>query len=342
MKDIIHIAFGVQDNDGSYSKYVGTTIISILENTKYKVCFHILHDNLFDDKNKLLLLNIVKKYNQLIVFHSVLIDKILIDFYKNTGMFYRLYLLEYGEINLDKVIYLDGDILVNKDINEIWNIDLKNYYCAVVKDVKMTRKALIDTRYYKNIGIDYKRYFNSGVIYFNCRLIKEKLKIREEIKRFFSKNKNVLMPDQDFLNYLFQKNVIFLDKKYNFIVDNIDDIKFRELENYSIIHFAGRYKPWNCKNKEIIFNYYRYFSKIVDNNEELCKYMSKIPEENFKKRGLKFSLLEYNKKNSIILSILCILKGLLPDKIFYKWGNYLWKYLKYKCLYNVYYIINRK
>ena len=42
----------MQDKDGMYTKYVGTTIISILKNTKHKICIHILHDETVDDEKK--------------------------------------------------------------------------------------------------------------------------------------------------------------------------------------------------------------------------------------------------------------------------------------------------
>ena len=189
MKEIIHIAFGLYDKDGMYSKYVATTMISLFKNTKYSVCVHILHDETLSEKRKNLLLDIANKYDQLIEFHLISIDETIRNLHKNVGMFYRLFIFE--KCNVDKIIYLDGDILVTKDIYDLWKIDITDYYCAVVKDIKKTRENIINTNYYRSIGINYELYFNSGVIYFNCKLIKEKFNIRKEVKNFFKKNKYV-------------------------------------------------------------------------------------------------------------------------------------------------------
>lgn len=341
MKEIIHIAFGLYDKDGMYSKYVATTMISLFKNTKCSICVHILHDETLSEKRKNLLLDIANKYDQLIEFHLISIDETIRNLHKNVGMFYRLFIFE--KCNVDKIIYLDGDILVTKDIYDLWKIDITDYYCAVVKDIKKTRENIINTNYYRSIGINYELYFNSGVIYFNCKLIKEKFNIRKEVKNFFKKNKYVSMLDQDFLNYLLQNRAKFINKKYNFIASNIDEIIEKDLEKYNIIHFAGPFKPWNCKNNVVIYYYYRYFSEMFTENkiENLCKYMSYLPCNNFKRMGLKHSLLKHNKYNNKFLMISCILKGILTDKCFIKLSYYIMKYLKIKFLYNIYYMLKK-
>lgn len=331
----------MQDKDGMYTKYVGTTIISILENTKHKICIHILHDETVDDKKKKFLLDIIKRYHQSIKFYLISLDKVLLEFNQNLGMLYRLFIFE--KCNVDKIIYLDGDILVTKDIYDLWKIDIINYYCAVIKDKKVTRESIINTTYYNNIGINYKLYFNSGVIYFNCKLIKQNFNIIEEMNKFFKKNKYISMLDQDFLNFLLQNKAKFIDKKYNFIADNIDEITEKDLEKYNIIHFAGPFKPWNCKNMVVIYHYYKYFSEMFIENriENLCKYMSYLPQNNFKKMGLKHSLLQHKKYNNKFLAISCLLKVMLSDENFNRLAYYLIKYLKVKFLYNIYYVLKK-
>ena len=75
--------------------------------------------------------------------------------------------------------------------------------------------------------------------------------------------------------------------------------------------------------------------------ENLCKYMSYLPCNNFKRMGLKHSLLKQNKKKNKFLMISCILKGILTDKCFIKLSYYIMKYLKIKFLYNIYLSIGK-
>lgn len=341
MRDIIHIAFCMQDKDGMYTKYVGTTIISILKNTKHKICIHILHDETVDDEKKKFLLDIIRRYHQSIKFYLISLDRVLLNFNQNIGTFFRLYIFE--KCDVDKIIYLDGDILIVNDIYDLWKIDIENYYCAAIKDIEETREVIINTKYYRKINIDYNNYFNAGVIYFNCKKIRKSFNMKKELINFFEKNKYISMLDQDFLNFLLQNKTKFIDKKYNFIVDNIDKITEKDLEKYNIIHFAGPFKPWNCKNMIVIYHYYKYFSEIFIENriENLCKYMSYLPQNNFKKMGLRHSLLQHKKYKNKFLTISCILKGILSDKNFNKLAYYLIKYFKVKFLYNIYYMLKK-
>ena len=42
---MIHVGFSLYDKTGRYSKFTGTAILSMFENTKSEVTVHILHDN---------------------------------------------------------------------------------------------------------------------------------------------------------------------------------------------------------------------------------------------------------------------------------------------------------
>ena len=48
----IHICFGIHDKDGNYSVWAGTTMQSIVENTRSPIVFHILHDDTLNSSNK--------------------------------------------------------------------------------------------------------------------------------------------------------------------------------------------------------------------------------------------------------------------------------------------------
>ena len=60
---------------------------------------------------------------------------------------------------IDKVIYLDGDIIVNSDLYELYSIDLSNKYVGVVKDICGAIK-----RHYRSFIKNKIFYFNSGVM----------------------------------------------------------------------------------------------------------------------------------------------------------------------------------
>ena len=58
----------------------------------------------------------------------------------------------------DKCIYLDGDVVVSKDLSEFFNISVDDYYVGGVKDRD------IDSKLAEVLGIkDKSKYINCGV-----------------------------------------------------------------------------------------------------------------------------------------------------------------------------------
>ncbi len=49
---MIHVCFSLYDASGAYSKYTGTAICSVLENTKENITIHLLHDSTLTEKNR--------------------------------------------------------------------------------------------------------------------------------------------------------------------------------------------------------------------------------------------------------------------------------------------------
>lgn len=339
MAEKIQIAFGLHDKEGVYSKYLATTIVSILENTMSDICIHIFHDETIDKEKKDFFKSLIEdKYNQEVIFYLLDLNNEIQKWNVRNfsiGCLFRLYIFEYCKF--EKIIYLDCDTLILSDIRNLWEYNIDNYYCGVIRDIEETR-ITIDNLYYKSIKIKAENYFNSGVLLFNIKKIKTDFNIIEEARKFFLENKNILFPDQDFLNFLFQDNVFFLDKKFNYIFKDIENVKNYMLKHIVILHFAGSIKPWNSSNINILEGYYKYSSKIFmkDNLNEFCKFMSMIPQNYIKNLPLENICEIYNKKKSIKLMMFLLLKVMFNNK--YKKYINLYRKINLKIKFIYYYI----
>lgn len=160
---------------------------------------------------------------------------------------------------LDRILYVDGDILFEKDPKELFEIDLSDNYAAVVKDAK---PATYKPPQVVKLGIPHhSAYFNSGVMMLNLK------KFREDFldKRLLEYRKNGInyFMDQDALNVCFEEKVIYLSLYFNVMSSVIgfftgEDIqKYYELdtsdksviyERAVIVHLCTRYKPWDYSN----------------------------------------------------------------------------------------------
>ena len=118
---------------------------------------------------------------------------------------------------IHKVIYLDSDIIVNLDINELWQIKLQDKALAAVPEVKIANDpSNISIRYLVTSNlVAQKDYFNSGVLVMNLKNLRQ----YEEriITGIIWRNEHTQCEyfDQDILNYVFSKDYLKLDEKFD-------------------------------------------------------------------------------------------------------------------------------
>ena len=157
----------------------------------------------------------------------------------------------------EKVLYLDTDAIVLKDISELWNINIDNYYLAGCKDLGAFERDNISSR----LGITGK-YINSGVLLMNLK------KIREDniYKKWFEtiNKRQLIFPDQDAINLVCQKGIIYIPAENNFALGVTS--KFIEKKYIKIIHYVNlkidwvRGKPYS----ELWYNVEENFYKELD------------------------------------------------------------------------------
>ena len=61
---MIHVCYAMRDESGKYSKFVGTSMLSMFENTREKITVHLIHDSTLNHENRKKLVQIVYKYDQ--------------------------------------------------------------------------------------------------------------------------------------------------------------------------------------------------------------------------------------------------------------------------------------
>lgn len=207
--------------------------------------------------------------------------------YFSTATFYRISIARLLQ-NHDKVLYLDTDVIILKNIAALYDIDVSGpYIAAAVPDLctkanlQLGAKKRIPKRYKGFRGIvirDYVRdflglgdqadqYFQAGVMLFNLNNFRDS-NIENIAIEDLSSRKYWLL-DQDVLNRCLLGRVKQLDVSWNlmtgfeFFSKNVPDEwaqKARNaFENPGILHYAGfDEKPWN--NPQANFsNFYWFF-----------------------------------------------------------------------------------
>lgn len=201
--------------------------------------------------------------------------------------YYRLALAEFLPKNLDKVIYLDADILVLGNLKELWEIDLGSNAFAAVTDATMANFA---TRL--NMPAD-AAYFNSGVLLVNLTYFRGN-KVFEQATTYYLANKErITFHDQDILNGLLHDRWLQLPAKWNIQIFKSKNRRLllkKDFSQTALVHFLGNVKPWHygCNySNAIYFHYVRktaYQDYCLDQNHNMFI-------ENRKHKSMKYKIL---------------------------------------------------
>ena len=342
-KETIHVSLCFSDQNGEYTKYVFTVIAQILSHTFNPVMFHLVHDGTLQVNDEAFIENYITSHDGSSKFYNISKEP---EFAKmNNGTLYRLFLPRLLP-NINKVIYLDSDIFVMKDLNILWKMDVRDTPLVAVLDDENTQHTVKTLRYYKKQKINARKYFNAGILLMNLDLIRKYGDLVDRYLSYMRQFPHALMLDQDFLNYLFQDTTKFIPKCFNFISHDISDLTKEIAQNQVIVHLAGIYKPWNCRNPFVIEYFCHYYAENFSEEirlQKLCHYMSGLPMRHFNKMKLNYALKEIPKNHDAgkALSLKCILKGILSDQGYQRAINIM-TYIRLHFLYSFYYCFLHK
>ncbi|MDR1240613.1 MAG: glycosyltransferase family 8 protein [Oscillospiraceae bacterium] len=201
----IPVVFATDNN------YVYPTIVAInsmvLNKNEDTICdVHVLTDETVTEENKEKLMSLKQeKVNIKIVDMGNLYDGFYTGVIKSKVVYYRLKLAS-ALSDINKCIFLDSDVLVLKDLSEMFNIDIKDYYVAGVaensKKIDMFKES---------------KYIYLGGNIFNLDKIREE-KIEEKFDKLIEENnlkKNYRLADQDIINKICHKKMLNIPMKYN-------------------------------------------------------------------------------------------------------------------------------
>lgn len=259
---MIHI---VCCSDRNYIMPTGIMMKSVsMNNYETEIVFHVIVDEeVSEEQKELLEKNISDVPGHVIAFHTI--DSSSMESFPKLGevalhvtkaTYYRLYMAAILPESIDKVVYLDGDIICRHSLVNLWECDMGEFAVSCVKDVCNN-----DIRKYNQLRYPSENgYFNAGVLLINLRYWREHHCSEHFAELIKNEPDRILFHDQDVLNICFQKSKIDLPLRYNlqngFLYTKphllIDYQKYgEELERAIIdpvfIHYTATPKPWTEK-----------------------------------------------------------------------------------------------
>lgn len=179
--------------------------------------------------------------------------------------YYRCILSELLPADIDRLLYLDCDIVIVGDISEYWNTPLSDETgVAAVADMGCDEAARYEILKYPMED----SYFNAGVLLINLDYWRKNDVAHACVDYFHKYPERILFNDQDLLNSILHKNKILVDLKWNVQdafyrrpkqMDEAWRKKFADvLKHPVILHYTNR-KPWEYDSqhplREVYFKY---------------------------------------------------------------------------------------
>lgn len=199
-------------------------------------------------------------------------------------MYYRILAAHYLPKHLDRILYLDPDIVVINSLNKLYSLDLRKHYFVAASDVYKPLEKLNKVRLKMPKS---STYVNSGVMMLNLSLLRQQQNVLQVFDYIKTYKNRFIFPDQDVINGLYCDRTLVIDPKiynlsdlYYFIHNLHPKNKNCKIDldwirhNTVIIHYCGKNKPWKKNYKGELGVFYKGFERLAQDNCTIKKELS--------------------------------------------------------------------
>ncbi len=223
---------------------------------------HILCEE-FNMKNYSLFIKYLKSRginHEFYLIDSELFKNVKVTHHISKATYFRLLIEKVVPNSIKRILFLDCDLIIMKNITDLYNTNLNDYEIACIEE---------------NIGHEHLKrlrilnedfHFNAGVLLINLEKWRTNNITSKLLKNLSENIDSLVYWDQDILN-LTIKNKIKLDKYWNLTETNLKECFNSSVENFGIIHYTGSCKPWNCSSHPYRDYFFKHYSNRFDYNK---------------------------------------------------------------------------
>ena len=187
-------------------------------------------------------------------------------------MYYRLFAARYLPDTLDRILYLDPDLVVLGKVRPLYEVDLEECWFAAASHVHQVVQRLNELRLNIPSG---GAYVNSGVLLMDLAALRAGQSTEEVLSYIHENHFRMILPDQDVLNALYYDRILQLNPLvYNlsekYLIHHNFDLTAQPVDldwiraNTVFVHYCGRNKPWRDGYIGTLGRFYRSFARQLD------------------------------------------------------------------------------
>lgn len=310
-------------SDENFAWIMATSIISLLKNNKYNKINIFIASQEITSESKIKIKTMVNKYSnvnlKIIEIPDLdMIAEMTIDIKRySKSMFSRIMCDSLLPKSLSRIIYIDCDTIIMKDLLDLYNLDLKGKTIGAVNDCR-------NKKYNDNLGMQSESiYINSGVLLIDLKKYRKNNYEAFLIKKIIKHNGELEFPDNDIICRYLENDIKIIPPKYNatsvlFACNWNNLLKLRKphkcfsnkeyvdaVNDPTIVHFTTCFllpaRPWYKNYRHKYANYFiKYKMNTPWKSKELLDY-----NPNFVKKLINFTI------KILPENIVCTLAGIL-------------------------------
>lgn len=231
--------------DSNYIDEVSKMLYS-LKRYHSDLVIHLVYDNLSSEALDRLK-NFIDNYNigvlKTYYFDSSKLNLFVIKTdYITTTCYLRLY-APYIIPDVERLLYLDPDIVCQANLDELYHMDMGDNIIAACPNMLKENVAFLKELVLRQLSLPLDTvYINSGVLLIDMQKYRDFISF-DGITAFLKENMNILeYHDQDTINCIFHGKILILDNTYNYQINAVDWWNLKM--NQHIIHYSESTKPW--------------------------------------------------------------------------------------------------
>ena len=259
----MNLLFAINQN---FTDLLCNCILSIVKNggeDHYNA--YILHSDLQDEDKKKIQLSTGEQMQC----HFIYVEEAAVAGFPESSrypkqIYYRLLAPLLLPVGLDRILYLDVDLVVINPLKDLYYMDFEDNYYIACSHIKNLLTKFNQMR----LGVDGNvPYINTGVMLMNLDSLRKVLTLEQIQKTAEEKMRIFMLPDQDLLTVMYGDKIKLADTmRYNLSDRMISyynaDPRHEKLDlewvrkNAVIIHYYGKNRPWKDKYSGILDVFY--------------------------------------------------------------------------------------
>lgn len=245
----IDVALGFDANYAPHAAGVIASVVALAPDARFR--FIILHDAIGEDLQRQIEKSAPKASWAWVEVKESDLPPFADRQYFNRTTLFRLGLEKLAPVDCHRVVYLDSDIALLRDVRDLYNTDLKGEPVGAVLDAYLD-PAEFAARWNLEPG---GNYMNAGVLLVDLDAVRREQLFSRAADFIALHDKDLPYNDQDALSWALWKKWLPLEPVWNVqrhmampeIVHEIPESRRLNGRRPALIHFLGAEKPWHAK-----------------------------------------------------------------------------------------------